>query len=142
MPDTPSSNFTVKEMLTEIVIPDLKVIKAALDQKAERRDVNDLEVRVAAAEAAQLVQRDIGRRVIDIEGTVRRLDNDAQGFPYTVAAKINDALRDYDNRVAQKSDARFSRRDKILLSVLGIIGAIATIISTVFMVLSATGGGA
>jgi hypothetical protein len=168
MPETPAG-FTVKEILTEIVIPDLKSIKAALDTKADRAEVVAIEVRLGhlETEVPTFVKRtgpvmdqirDHERRLADSEkesirrqaiidsywSTKQQVDKNSRRLdtiPAETDNKIRAALKDYDTSAEVAAEKQFSRRDKILLSSLGVIAALGTIISTIFLVISATGGG-
>ena len=164
-----ASGFTVKEILTEIVIPDLKAIKTSLDQKADRSEVVALEVRTGhlEAEVPQFVKRSgpVIDTIRDSESRIDELEKESirraaivdrylktedqvrintQALT-TIHSDIRDAiqaaLRNYESRAETEAAAKFSRRDKILLSFLGVIGALATIISTIFVVLSTLSGG-
>lgn len=165
---TEPQNFTVKEMLTSIVIPDLKAIKASLDAKADRAEVNALESRLAHFEAAEAsyikrtgpvmdeirrstarldeIDKDIIRRntLVDrylvTEKIVQQNTEKLHEMPSMIRAEIDGALRTYDARKEKQSDRSFSRRDRVLLAVFAGIGLIATIISTVFLVVNTTGG--
>jgi len=169
MPEPQPSGFTVKEILTEIVIPDLKTIKLSLEQKADRAEVVALEVRQGHMEAELPTYlkrsgpvmdqiRDHEHRLADTEkesirrqaiidsywGTKQQVDKNSRRLdqlPAETDGKIRQALKDYDTSAEVRAEKQFSRRDKILLSTLGLIGALATIISTIFLILSATGGG-
>lgn len=110
-------NFTVKEILTDIVIPELKAIRASADQKADRVEVLAMDTRLKHVEAV------------------------AGDFPFVVNEKITLALKDYDTSAKTKSERQFSHRDRILFAVLGVIGAIATVVYTAVLIVSASGGG-
>lgn len=169
MAETPASGFTVKEILTEIVIPDLKAIKLSLEQKADRAEVVALEVRLGHLEAELPTYlkrsgpvmdqiRDHEHRIADQEKesirrgavidsywtTKQQVDKNTRAIdkiPAETRETVRTALKDYDTSAEVRAEKQFSRRDKILLSTLAIIGALATIISTVFLFLSAAHGG-
>ena len=112
---TDPGQFTVKEILTDIVIPELKAIRESTNQKADRTEVLALDLRL--------------KQVEEVSGD----------FPFVVREKIATALRDYDTSAKTKADRQFSHRDRVLFAVLGVIGAIATVVSTVVLVTSAGG---
>ena len=116
MAETPSG-FTVKEILTEIVIPDLKAIKSSLDLKAERSEMYTLEGRV--------------------EANTKRLDT----LPFEYQQHVASELKAYDQGVRDDSERRFSRRDKLLIGSLGFVTALAAVASTIVMFVSAAAGG-
>lgn len=161
--------FTVKEILTQIVIPDLKAIKTALDQKADRAEVVALEARMAHFEAAEgsyvkragpvmdqirshearvedlekdAIRRDaLVQRFIETEKQVKMNTAAVNGMPLAIRTSIDKALEGYDTRAQSQADRTFSRRDRVLIGALGIIGMVATVISTIFLVLSTHTGG-
>jgi len=163
------TGFTVKEILTEIVIPDLKAIKASLEGKADRAEVVALEVRMGhiETELPQFVRRSgpVMDQIRDHEQRITASEKEAirrqsviddyhhteaqvtantqaiAAMPANIREAIDRALKGYDSRAEQKAEKEFSRRDKLVLASLAFIGAVATIISTVFLVLSATSGG-
>jgi hypothetical protein len=168
MADIQPTGFTVKEILTEIVIPDLKAIKTSLEQKADRAEVVALEVRLGHLESeiplfvkrsgpvmdqirdhehrvGEIEKESIRRSAViddyrETETQVRTNTQAIAGMPANIRESIDRALKGYDSRAELKSEKAFSKRDKLLLATLGIIGALATIISTIFMVIQASHG--
>jgi hypothetical protein len=170
MSEMPATGFTVKEILTEIVIPDLKAIKTSLEQKADRAEVVALEVRLGhiEGELPNMVRRQgpVMDQVRDHEKRLTAAEKEAirrqaviddyhiteaqvakntakiAAMPAETRERIEAALKGYDSRAELKQEKSFSKRDKMLLATLAIIGALATIISTIFMVLQASHGAA